>query len=265
MATYRARACPKCQYYVGYCLTKPVHARHEVSVKSFCLNCNYQFPVRAVICGRRNFPPRRRKPAPAGPAENSNDLHDSARWTTLSPPASNEALAQRAYYPRALRAIGQELEKRRFTTFNLKCSDDSYFVWSTEIIAPALVGDALTTQGRGGLQSGQDDPDDAETKMLLDRIVGFLFNAGDVKRLEHEGVENRRQKSAVSNGRRLSHLLRTVGEQVYRRNQRLLGIAWQDRQVSVVAESVRGRREITVLRTDNLYDLWVRMYLQRSH
>ncbi len=264
MATYRARACPRCQYYVGYSLTKPVHTRQEVSIKSFCLNCNYQLPVRAVVRGSKSFSPARRKRVPAGPAVNSNEAQDSARGTT-SPPARSEALAQRANYPRALRAIGQELEKRRFTTFNLKCSDESYFVWSTETFVASSQSDAASNQDGSDTQSGQRHPDDPGSKLFLDRIVGFLFNAADVKRLEHEGIENRRQKSAVSNGRRLSHLLRTVGEQVYRRNQRLLAISWQDRQFSVVAESVSGRREINVLRTDNLYDLWVRMYLQRSH
>jgi hypothetical protein len=233
-------------------------------VKSFCLNCNYQLPVRAIVRGMKNFPPRRRSLALGEPPQKSNEMEGNSQSTAPAAPPSNDALTQRANYPRELRAIGQELEKRRFSTFNLKCSAGSYFVWSTEIIAPSALSDAGGSHGGSGTQPYPGDPHDTETKMLLDRIVGLLFNTGDVKRLEREGVQNRRQEIAVSNGRRLSHLLRTVGEQVYRRNQRLLAIAWQPRQISVVAESARGRREITVLRTDNLYDLWVRMYLQRS-
>ncbi|MGH7928743.1 MAG: hypothetical protein ACREQV_13215, partial [Candidatus Binatia bacterium] len=60
MAMYHARPCPRCQYYVGYCITKPFHGTPESPVKSFCLNCNYQLPVRAVIRGMKDFPPRRR-------------------------------------------------------------------------------------------------------------------------------------------------------------------------------------------------------------
>jgi hypothetical protein len=153
---------------------------------------------------------------------------------TPTPLVGKEMLAQGPNYARELRVVGQELEKRRFSRFNLKCSDDSYVVWSTEVSAPFAP------------------------------VARILFSPGDVKRLEREGVQSRQGKNGVSNGRRLSHLLRTVGEQVYRRNQRLLAVAWHESEISVVAENSRGRSEINVLRTDNIYDLWVRMYLQRS-
>jgi hypothetical protein len=259
MATYRARACPKCQYYVGFRITRPFHGTSDASIKSFCLNCNYQLPVRAVLRGMKNFPPHRKTPVVAGPPGEPSDLRSQLSWAAPSQPASTEALAQRTNYPRELRAIGQELEKRGFTTFNLKCSGDTYFVWSTENCASSPPGRVSTGEATSGIEF-----DEPATKMLLDRIVGFLFSAADVKRLEDKGVQDRLRKTGVSSSRRLSHLLRTVGEQVYRRNQRLLAVAWQDHQVSIVSESDTGRREINTLRTDNLYDLWVRMYLQRS-
>jgi len=245
MAMYRARNCPKCEFYVGYHISKPVSGVPQSAITSFCLNCNYHFPVHAVIRGGKDFPPRLTTPA--------------------APPDSpgNKALAPRATYSRELRAIGQELEKRRFTTFNLKCSGDSYFVWSDETITPTAAPDAEPAAG-GSRPASCADRHDPATKMLLDRIVGFLFSAEDIKRLEYEGVQNRRRESGANTGRRLSHLLRTIGEQVYRRHQRLLAVSWQDQQISVVCENAAGRRELNVLRTDNLYDLWVRMYLQRS-
>jgi hypothetical protein len=243
---------------VGYYLAKAVNQISEV--KSFCLNCNYKFPVRAVLLGTKNFTRRQKARAAPLPPQATDERHDGPQLND-APTAGNRTLAQRANYPRELRVIGQELEKRRFTTFNLKCSENSYFVWSTEVIAPSLVSNAASIWSSG---RSERDPD-LETKMLLDRIVGFLFNASDVHRLDCEGIENRGKKVGVSDGRRLSHLLRTVGEHVYRRNQRLLAIAWQNPQISVISESAMGQREITVLRTDNLYDLWVRMYLQRSH
>jgi hypothetical protein len=59
--------------------------------------------------------------------------------------------------------------------------------------------------------------------------------------------------------------LRTVGDLVNQRGERLLGIAWQELSVSVVVETPNGRKEIDVFRPDNLYDLWVRMYLKRDN
>jgi hypothetical protein len=44
-----------------------------------------------------------------------------------------------------------------------------------------------------------------------------------------------------------------------------LGIAWQELSIGVVVETPQGRKEIEVFRPDNLYDLWVRMYLKRDN
>jgi hypothetical protein len=261
MAMFRARACPKCQYYVGYSVTKPSYRTPEASVQSFCLNCNYRLPVRAVMHGMKNTTLRQKPKKPAGALQRANDFHGTARLTAALP--SSDAPARGVNYPRDLRAIGQELEKRGFKTFNLKCSGDAYFVWSTETIAPSgLSGPANTETGAQFCYGNSDNP---TLKMLLDRIVGFQFNADEVARLEQEGMKNRGQGHGVSNSSRLSHLLRTVGEQVYRRNQRLLAVAWQELNIGVVAESVGGHCELNVLRSDNIYDLWVRMYLRRSH
>jgi hypothetical protein len=265
MTPYRARSCPKCQYYVGYAVAKSFLEAREAAVKSFCLNCNYRLPLRAVVSGMNNSPRRRRRRGQAGTIQRANDLHGTAAFAVPSPTQSREALAHAANYSRHLRAIGQELEKRRFTTFNLKCSGDAYFVWSTENMAPSLLGDLSNAAGVSETGFCYGNPTDPAIKMLLDRIVGFHYSARDVERLEREGVQNRRRESGVSDGRCLSHLLRTVGEQVYRRNQRLLAIAWQEHQIGVVAETAGGRGEIFIHRSDNLYDLWVRMYLQRSH
>jgi hypothetical protein len=214
--------------------------------------------MRAVVRGGKTFPQPQTTAARAVMPAQLNELQHRAG----SPPTTQaESIAQTPNYARELRAVGQELEKRGFTKFNLKCSGDAYFVWSTEDCSRIGANSAAihATRARDA------NPPQADTKVLLDRIAGVLFNATDVKRLELAGIAERRQKIAASNGRRLSHLLRTVGEQVYRRNQRLLALAWQDGQISVVIENPRGRREINVLRTDNLYDLWVRMYLRRSH
>ena len=56
-----------------------------------------------------------------------------------------------------------------------------------------------------------------------------------------------------------------AGDLVDQNSERLLGIAWQDLSVGVVIEKPQGRKEIDVFRPDNLYDLWVRMYLKRDN
>lgn len=255
MAIYRAQPCPRCQYYVGYCLTPPLRGLREVAVKSFCLNCDYQFAVRMLVRGRKTAPRRQRtalrakRPKPARAFQ-----------------AKQPEFEPRPNYARELRAIGQDLERRGFSRFNLKCSDNSYVVWPTEQDAPFGSADPASGARRSPAGSGSfGNRDNRATTMRLDRSVCVLFDPGDVSRLEREGVQSRQAKTSVIDGRRLSHLLRTIGEEVCRRNQRLLAVAWEETQTSVVAENVRGRLEMNVLRMESIFDLWVRMYLRRSH
>jgi hypothetical protein len=244
MAVYRARSCPNCRFYIGYSIANPFDGAPEAPVESFCLNCNYHLPVRAVIGGVQNN---------LRPLE-----HPSTLRADTAAGQSRGTTARRPNYPRDLRAIGQELERRGFKTFNLKCSADGYFVWSTETLQS---GDH--TDGDGS-PNGQDIVRDTATKMLLDRIVGFQFTTVQIERLEQRGLGNRRRAMGLTERGRLSQLLRTVGEQVYTKGQRLLAIAWRERQISVVTQNAAGRCTMDVLRSDNLYDLWVRMYLKRS-
>ena len=51
MLKYRARLCPKCDYYVGFSLPTPVAKTRQVSVTNFCLNCNYKLPVHSIVRG----------------------------------------------------------------------------------------------------------------------------------------------------------------------------------------------------------------------
>ena len=86
----------------------------------------------------------------------------------------------------------------------------------------------------------------------------------DIERMEYES-KSRRRKSTITDGHSLSQLLRTVGAVVGQRRERLLGISWQDFSISIVVETTQGQRQIDVFRPDNLYDLWVRMYLRRDN
>jgi hypothetical protein len=87
----------------------------------------------------------------------------------------------------------------------------------------------------------------------------------ELDRIEREQRARRRRQSRNADGHSLSQLLRTLGDMLGQRSERLLGIAWQDLSIGVVLETPQGRKEIEVFRPDNLYDLWVRMYLKRDN
>jgi hypothetical protein len=91
------------------------------------------------------------------------------------------------------------------------------------------------------------------------------YSLQDLDRIERDRRQLRRRRSGNADGHGLSQLLRTIGELIEQRNERLLGISWQELSISMIAENAQGRKGIDVFRPDNLYDLWVKMYLKRDN
>ena len=128
MAKYRARHCPKCNYYLGFSITKSPAKSKEISVTSFCLNCSYKLPINRIIRGiRRTTSPLRRAALRLASVTNLEQ-------TTASETQRQVDDAEKPFspldYPHHLRVIGQELETLRLKTFNLECTGDAYLVWS---------------------------------------------------------------------------------------------------------------------------------------
>jgi len=175
-------------------------------------------------------------------------------------------------YTRHLRVIGQDLETLRLKTFNLECTGNAYLVWSPS-----------------GAVESEDHPISRVSKNRLPKLwkkksrlrahgheecftlpsslptKRYRYSFRDIERMESESRSHRRRKATITDGHSLSQLLRTVGAVVGQRRERLLGISWQDFSISVVAETAQGQRQIDVFRPDNVYDLWVKMYLRRDN
>jgi len=175
-------------------------------------------------------------------------------------------------YARHLRVIGQDLEGLRLEAFNLECTGDIYLIWSRPG-GTGLEDSPLSRLSKNRLQKlwknssrtrsyGQEE---LATLPSSARAKRYRYSLSDIDRMEHESKSRRYHKPGVTDGHSLSQLLRTVGAIVRQKHERLLGISWQDFSISVVVETPQGRREIDVFRPDNLYDLWVRMYLRRDH
>ena len=175
-------------------------------------------------------------------------------------------------YPRHLRVIGQDLETLRLKTFILECTGDAYLVWSPSGRAETE-GHTLSRLGKNRLQKLWKNKSEPRSRGHEERFTlpsssptkRYRYSFHDVERMEYESRSHRRRKTSMSDGHSLSQLLRTVGAVVGQRRERLLGISWQDFSISVVVETVQGQRQIDVFRPDNLYDLWVRMYLRRDN
>jgi hypothetical protein len=177
-----------------------------------------------------------------------------------------------ADYSRHLRAIGQDLEALHFSNFNLEFTGDAYLVWvksgdSAENNKPLLRISKNRLQKLWRNRTPPRSLGHEESFPISPSQNGkrLRYSVSELERIEKEQRARRRPQSGNADGHSLSQLLRTLGDFVGQRNDRLLGIAWQDLSIGVVVETPRGRKEIEVLRPDNLYDLWVRMYLKRDN
>jgi hypothetical protein len=252
MLTRNACSCPRCHYFLGYSTTQPDFSSRRTLLIGSCLNCDYRLPFQAVLRGERKLPARQRtgglnlKLIQGATVRIPRVLPTWRLRRTINPPSS----AASQYYGRELRAVGQALEKLQLKNFNLKHAGRSYFIWNNDQAQKA---------------HATDRPRDLFRKSRPAIAPTFRLDPDDLARIECAGKVRRQNTFSVTNGHKLSHLLRTLGEYINSRNQQLLGITWREQSLSVVVETAKGRRRIEEFRTDFLYDLWVRMYLRRAH
>ncbi len=273
MTKYRARSCPKCNYYLGYSISRPLVKTSEFSVTSFCLNCGYKLPVHAVFQGAGRLSPLLRKRYLQ--AAESMSSGGEAGGIASMPPTRNESDGAPIHpqdYSRHLRVIGQQLETLAFATFNLECTGTSYVIWArTDDAVPdrrslsRLRYRRIQNWLRSGNQGQSSDREDELLSSTTQSASLIEYSPQDLERIDELGKRQRFGTSGLTDGHSLSQLLRTLGSLVSQRNHRLLGISWRDLSICIVVETAQGKREIDVFRPDNLYDLWVSMYLRREN
>src|SRR5262245_29631074 len=270
IAKYRARVCPKCDYYVGFAITKQRSRNREVSLTNFCLNCNYKLPMHSIVRGVAK-PPRGAK---------------RANLRLVRKPASSAALDLVAQpqvkeldmrisavdYSRHLRAIGKDLENLHLSAFNLECTGNAYLVW----MRPEPQSESNNPRfriSRSRLQKlwrNKTQPSilgHAESYTLPSAQTGrrLRYSVTELDLIEREQRARRRHQNGTPDGHSLPQLMRTIGDMIGQKGERLLAISWQELSVSTVVETAEGRKVIDVLRPDNLYDLWVKMFLRRDN
>lgn len=238
MQTLNACSCPRCHFFLGYSTTLPSFNNRRTTLLGACLNCDYRLPIHAILRGKRS---------PLTPPQRAASTLVAVEGTSPGRQRFRQASAGTVprYCARELRAVGQALEQLHVRNFNLRRAGKAYLIWQRDSAPPA-------------------------TKPPLKRAPvspapNYRLSRDDIERIERDGKSRRSQYFHPVNGHKLSHLLRTLGAQVERRGQRLLGVTWRDDAVSVVVETRPGRRHVEQIRTEILYDLWVRMYLRRAH
>lgn len=174
-------------------------------------------------------------------------------------------------YSQPLRAIGQALEILQVRDFEMEPVVEGFFVRGTvplannELFADSFASDKLSKvwgsipgEGARKVESGKAQESGACS------AVELLYTERDMERLEKEGRARRVDGRRTANPSTLSQMLRCLGGYLSQKRARLLKIARQADSVSIEYETSMGTNMKETLSVADVYDIWVRMYLQRS-
>ena len=174
-------------------------------------------------------------------------------------------------YAQPLRAIGQALETLNLTSFELEPVGEDFYVKGILAAAhPELSADHLSAEKLSAVwgklpetESVNRDSDETKVAPVLTPIE-LQYTMKDVDRLEQEGQAKRSDPHRVPDTSRLSQILRCVGAYLNQKPARLVKLARNAEEVSVEYETSLGSIHKETLAVSEMYDLWVRMYMQRA-
>lgn len=175
-------------------------------------------------------------------------------------------------YAQPLRAIGQALEVLNIQDFEMEPAGDAFYVrgsvplgankelWNDQCSADELRAIWGALPGEGDQAGGHTARNDLSR---LSRIE-LRYTVQDVERLEEKGRSRRGYSSKTADASSLSQVLRCIGAYLNQKPARLCKISREMDCVAIEFETSLGSRMKETLALKDLYDLWVRMYLQRS-
>ena len=179
-------------------------------------------------------------------------------------------MAEMTGYAQPLRAIGQALEVLNIQAFEMEAADDKFFVRGT-------VGDVNTNRSKqkyreskiravwGALTESAyaDHQEDSRSGKAGRRSIDLYYTLLDVERLEGAGRARRGNSEAMADATSLSQILRCVGGYLSKKSASLIKVTRETQLVTVEYETSLGSRMKETFSAQDLYDLWVGMYLQR--
>jgi hypothetical protein len=178
-------------------------------------------------------------------------------------------------YAQLLRAIGQALETLNIQSFEMEPVGEDFFIRGTVLLtssAESLDGNKKLTHGElrraiwGKLphENSINSEDTDATSLTAHSPIELLYGIKDVERLEEEGRSKRVNPQGTANPSSLSQVLRCIGAYLNQKRARLLKLSREAETVAVEYETSLGTTIKEILSLSDLYDLWVRMYLQRA-
>lgn len=175
-------------------------------------------------------------------------------------------------YDRSLRAIGQALETLNIQNFEMEpAGDDFYIKGSVPFTAKdGILGSRYNSREElrsvwGALPGGEDQPwSGKESNLSSFSRLDLCYTVQDVQRLEQEGRARRGSSQDSADASSLSQVLRSIGAYLNQKRARLCKISRESDSLAIEFITSMGSIIKETLTLKDLYDLWVRMYLQRS-
>jgi hypothetical protein len=176
-----------------------------------------------------------------------------------------------ASYAQPLRAIGQALETLNLQRFELEPVGDGFYVRGILVKAHPELSDDLATADKLKAVWGTMPKTDANERSRHEGSnsqvlspIELQYTLKDVDRLEEEGRARRVDPHRTPDAASLSQVLRSIGAYLNQKRAHLLRLSRDADSVSVEYKTSLGSILKETLAVGELYDLWVRMYVQRA-
>lgn len=164
-------------------------------------------------------------------------------------------------FARQLRALGQALEKFRFSAFDIELKGENYLVRGRAISSENLKFSFLRFI-RELLRGTTAEP----MCLCADGQVDLRFSPEEIDGFDTRGRVRRQDPSKMPDPYSISQILRGAGSYLDNRDvMTLVGISLKGKWVTVSYQTSEGRLEQAQQDLEYFYDYWVKMYLRRSN
>ena len=172
-------------------------------------------------------------------------------------------------YEQLLRAVGQALEKNNLQNFELTPVGKGFHIRGT---AASLLEPGVDERPARGVHSflntlPNHNHVDEKTPLATETAkvpVEIQFTMQNIQQFEIEGRARRVDAHLIANAASLSQVLRCLGAYLNQKRARLLRLSRDGATVSLEYETSLGSQIKEGFDTKDLYDMWVRMYMQRA-
>ena len=179
-------------------------------------------------------------------------------------------MSEVAGYAQILRAIGQALETLKLQSFEVEPVGGEFSVRGNIAPGDDAIGDGQVNRNQlraiwGELPKAKRAADEPARMDGASTItVELRYTIRDIERLDYEGQLRRMDPNRVADTGSLSQILRGIGAYLNQKRARLLKIAHEGEAVLLEYETSLGSQMKESFALSDLYDMWVRMYLQRA-